>query len=265
MRFDVLDGWRGIAALMVAVFHFNALHHGYDVPFVRNSYLFVDFFFVLSGFVIAHAYAGRLGTTSDAAAFAVRRFGRVWPLHVAVLAGFAALETVKWIVPVLTGAKANIAAFDPAGQMPLAHLPAQITLTHALDVLPRLTWNNPSWSISAEFWTYLMFAAVTLMAPRRRILVLAALAVLSATMLVSHARHGMDASFDLGLPRCIFGFVTGVLVYEARPHLAPFKDLIGSLEWLSLAISAVFVSHAGTGQLSFAAPLVFAAVVASDA
>ena len=55
LRFDVLDGWRDVAALMVAVFHFNGLHHGFFVPFVANSYLFVDFFFVLSGFVITHA------------------------------------------------------------------------------------------------------------------------------------------------------------------------------------------------------------------
>lgn len=60
MRFDALDGWRGIAALMVSLFHFNAYHHFVASPFIRNAHLYVDFFFVLSGFVIAHAYADKL-------------------------------------------------------------------------------------------------------------------------------------------------------------------------------------------------------------
>ena len=66
VRFEVLDAWRGIAALLVAVYHFQTMHHAAFLPFVRNSYLFVDFFFVVSGFVIAHAYAGRLETRRDA-------------------------------------------------------------------------------------------------------------------------------------------------------------------------------------------------------
>ena len=73
VRFEVLDAWRGIAALMVAVFHFNALHHAAYMPFVRNSYLFVDFFFVLSGFVIAHAYAERLTSGEAIVVFVIDR------------------------------------------------------------------------------------------------------------------------------------------------------------------------------------------------
>ena len=56
-RFAALDSWRGIAALLVALLHFRFLGHFYSLDFVRNSWLFVDFFFVLSGFVITHAYA----------------------------------------------------------------------------------------------------------------------------------------------------------------------------------------------------------------
>ena len=60
MRFHVLDGWRGVCALLVALFHVNAVGHFYGLPVVRNGLLFVDFFFVLSGFVITHAYAERV-------------------------------------------------------------------------------------------------------------------------------------------------------------------------------------------------------------
>ena len=56
MRFRALDSWRGIAACLVALYHLDAYSHLFDVPFLRNSYLMVDFFFVLSGFVIAANY-----------------------------------------------------------------------------------------------------------------------------------------------------------------------------------------------------------------
>lgn len=82
MRYDVLDSWRGVCATIVALMHFNGLHHLWDLPLLRNAYLFVDFFFVLSGFVISHAYAARIESSSEALRFMVRRFGRVWPLPV---------------------------------------------------------------------------------------------------------------------------------------------------------------------------------------
>ena len=59
-RFTALDGWRGICALLVALYHFHATSHVEQLGLVRNAYLFVDFFFVLSGFVITYAYADRL-------------------------------------------------------------------------------------------------------------------------------------------------------------------------------------------------------------
>src|SRR5690606_39856368 len=69
--------------------------HWRDWGFIQHSYLFVDYFFVLSGFVIAHAYAGRLATARDGRRFMVRRLGRVWPLHVLVLAAFIGLELAR--------------------------------------------------------------------------------------------------------------------------------------------------------------------------
>ena len=94
MRFVALDSWRGIAALMVAAYHFEATWHGHGASLLANSYLFVDFFFVLSGFVIAHAYGAKINSARDLAAFAVRRFGRLWPLAASVIAASRRLKSV---------------------------------------------------------------------------------------------------------------------------------------------------------------------------
>ena len=60
-RFVALDSWRGICALLVALFHVPIIGVMRQVTLVSNGYLFVDFFFVLSGFVIATVYERRLG------------------------------------------------------------------------------------------------------------------------------------------------------------------------------------------------------------
>ncbi|RZJ36784.1 MAG: acyltransferase, partial [Brevundimonas sp.] len=94
-RFEALDSLRGVCAILVVLFHMPVAAHWRDWGLIQHSYLFVDYFFVLSGFVIAHAYSQRLKTPTDAGRFMVRRLGRVWPLHVLMLAAFIGLELVR--------------------------------------------------------------------------------------------------------------------------------------------------------------------------
>jgi peptidoglycan/LPS O-acetylase OafA/YrhL len=262
MRFRVLDSWRGIAALCVVLFHFEAVNDIRALPFVRNSYLFVDFFFVLSGFVIAHAYGDRLRSPLEAGQFIVRRFGRVWPLHIAVLGAFVALEALKFTLASQAHVATTTAAFAPEGSTPPAGLPLQALLLQGTGLADKLTWNTPSWSISAEFWTYIVFALVVTLQTRHRPIAFAGLATTGAILLVSFAQHGMDATYDLGLPRCIFGFFIGCLVYWARQR-RPAARLPNPERNELIAVAAIvaFVSISGRTSLSFAAPLIFAAVV----
>jgi peptidoglycan/LPS O-acetylase OafA/YrhL len=87
-RFRALDGLRGVFALAVVTLHCNVYGYFYDLPIVRSAYLAVDFFFVLSGFVISHASMHRLGSFRALGTFVIRRFERVWPLHAVMLACF---------------------------------------------------------------------------------------------------------------------------------------------------------------------------------
>ncbi|TIW91548.1 MAG: acyltransferase, partial [Mesorhizobium sp.] len=113
-RFLVLDSWRGICALLVALFHFPTGSTISQSAFIGSSYLFVDFFFVLSGFVIASSYGNRLSQPQQVARFALVRFGRIYPLHLLMLAAFAGFELLRLMLPQLhgTGAAPFTGGFD---------------------------------------------------------------------------------------------------------------------------------------------------------
>jgi peptidoglycan/LPS O-acetylase OafA/YrhL len=264
-HFRVLDAWRGIAALLVALFHLNLYSVVYSLDFIRNAYLFVDFFFVLSGFVITYSYADRLRTLEDLSSFAIRRFARLWPLHVVVLLAFLALE----------GAKAMLAARGAAFYLPpfsgansLDTIPINLVFGQSFGFVQHLTWNSPSWSICAEFWTYLVFA-LTLFAGSawfRRFHfttegLVAILLVGSVSILVLFAQGGIDATYDLGFVRCLYGFLVGHVTYRIFRAAGKAKFNATILEWGALIAIVVFVSMGAHSSVSLLAPLVFAAAV----
>src|SRR5258708_26387972 len=102
-RFEVLDSWRGLSATLVALFHLQAHSHFYELSLLRHSYLFVDFFFVLSGFVITANYRTRLVSGFSFWHFMLLRFGRLYPLHFATFVAFILLESVRDRFDVLFG------------------------------------------------------------------------------------------------------------------------------------------------------------------
>src|SRR5258706_11602066 len=132
VRFVVLDSWRGLAACLVALFHLDAYSHLYGVPFLRNSWLFVDFFFVLSGFVIAANYQQRLLDGFGVGRFLLLRLGRLYPLHLAMLAAAVAVKLLLILVPALSSiTQAAPAPFSPPQEAPDTIL-ANLLLIHSL-------------------------------------------------------------------------------------------------------------------------------------
>ena len=92
-RFRAVDGLRGIAALLVVFLHVEWPSHIASTTFIRNGYLAVDLFFILSGLVITANYGTRIVSVSDARRFMTLRFFRLYPLHFAMLAAFLVLES----------------------------------------------------------------------------------------------------------------------------------------------------------------------------
>ena len=79
-HFEILDGLRGVAAIAVVIFHFmEIVVPDYEKNFIAHAYLAVDFFFCLSGFVIAYAYDDKMATIGIGS-FLKRRLVRLHPL-----------------------------------------------------------------------------------------------------------------------------------------------------------------------------------------
>src|SRR5690349_15370806 len=83
--FGSLEGMRGLAAVGVVFYHTYWHWQLNNISFVRHSQLFVDLFFVISGFVISHIYSTRLRSPNDFLAFALLRTARLYPLHLFTL------------------------------------------------------------------------------------------------------------------------------------------------------------------------------------
>ena len=257
-RFEVLDAWRGLCACLVTIVHIPIAHTFYADIWFTNMQLFVDFFFVLSGFVICHAYGSRVSTPRSVGGFMIRRFGRIWPLHGVVLAGFVAFELAKIAVEGAMNLSLDGAAFT--GNRSLPTLISNIFLVQSFNLHGMTSWNGPAWSIGVEFYTYLVFA-LAVFALGARPLVFAALALLGLAGVVYGSQAWLFTTHDFGFFRCLFGFFTGCLVYGLVMRGAPSWVLGRAAEYAVVALLVVYLASTGRTPSSLLAPLVFAALV----
>lgn len=263
-RFETLDSWRGICAIFVVIFHFiYVMPSSFETSvFVRNSYLFVDFFFVLSGFVLCHSYRGKIASARDLGRFAVRRFGRVWPLHAVVLGALLAAIIVIGRYP----HPDDLALTWDGNSYAVDALLPSLLLLNAIS-LQGSVWNGPAWSIGAEFYIYLLFALVLVFAPRRLLPLCIALSIGALMLIFWLAPDLMNTTWDYGLIRCVAGFFGGVAAYHCYERMSPRDPLKATLtELAAIALVVVFIFHAGSGPdsvsvTSLAAPFVFGVAV----
>src|SRR5690554_887470 len=94
-RFDVLDAFRGITASLIVFFHLHIINSFTETTVIKGTWIFVEFFFVLSGFVLAHSYGFRKNFHFLSAIKS--RFFRIYPLHIFMLGVILLIELFKMI------------------------------------------------------------------------------------------------------------------------------------------------------------------------
>ncbi|HEY7244207.1 MAG TPA: acyltransferase [Xanthobacteraceae bacterium] len=178
-----LTGIRALAALLVLGLHAEQnVPAGVSavLPFLARGYLGVDLFFVLSGFIITHVYFTSLARPMRSAVgiFFWHRLIRLYPVHLTVLAAMLVLVGLARLTHV---------PLNHPEEWRFADIPWQLTLLHAWGATATPGWNAPSWSISAEWFAYLLFPLLAPMLLRVRdglTALLIATAALAATALV---------------------------------------------------------------------------------
>lgn len=261
MRIRSLDSIRFFAALCVAIFHFNIdLNLKLDSIFrcIDHFGLCVDFFFALSGFVIATNYASKINNIMDYGVFIKKRLARVYPLHFVTLLAFAGLGTLASIrhIPI------NHAVFFSA-----AALPANLLLVQSWGVLTHGSFNNGSWSVSAEFFLYLIFPVFAWMSSKFSPLAnLAAIVIFMSIMELTRRALGLEswtgATYDFGNFRAVPPFFVGVVIAKVLPPLMPRLKLGWPWVYMLLASALLAMQLDLPDGLTF---LILAALIAASA
>jgi peptidoglycan/LPS O-acetylase OafA/YrhL len=254
-----LDAWRGLCACGVLLVHVPVAHHFHDAVWFSNMRIFVDFFFVLSGFVICHAYGARIQNGVQGVGFMIRRFGRVYPLHLAVLAGFVALELLKVLAGFVTPLPLDGVPFTEGRS--LTTLISNLFLLQAFNLHGMTSWNTAAWSIGVEFYTYIVFAIVVVLWGARWG-VFAILAGVGALGVAVFADDWLFTTHAFGFFRCLYGFFVGCLMYRLIEIGDLPKVLMGTgAEVAAIGALGLFMLTTGPDASSLLAPLAFGVIL----
>jgi len=252
-RFYALDSLRGICACMVALYHLPSTSIIVNTPFVRSGWMFVDFFFVLSGFVISLSYLGRLSEGYSLRRFMLLRLGRIYPLHIAMLAVLFLFQMI------MNAGDSGAANHD------ISALFGSAFLVNIFGFWPNLTWNIPSWSISAELWAYLLFAIAVRFSGRYLHHVLGLTVLASVLLLAVHGDSYLNRTFSFSLVRCSLGFSLGVIAFQIHRQISarwPVLDykLATALEFTAIA-ACIFLLPILSKPMTLVAPFLFCGTV----
>ncbi|MFK4560568.1 peptidoglycan/LPS O-acetylase OafA/YrhL [Bradyrhizobium ottawaense] len=273
-----LDSIRGIAATSVVIHHLLLMptflaafpHNAWiDCSFFKSAWLLVDLFFVLSGMVMGLSYIENDFTRFSLREFMIRRLARVYPLHIVMLLANLVFRLLR-IGLVMAGV---VVAAPMVFEVNNAYsFGLNVLLLHSMGFIDYLSWNAPSWSISVEFYTYLVFGLIVLLALRMRSLSL--LYVLSGLLAVGSLvfiifvleKKSLELQTDFGLLRCLVGFFLGVLMVRIVDRLPakPAPAVQGALQFIVMISSVALVSLAETNPAAtFLAPVMFAIFLGS--
>lgn len=240
-HFVLLDAMRGVAALAVMWGH---LGDAWSDPGGQDYILAVDFFFVLSGFVIAHAYQQKLATNLSVLAFYRTRVIRLYPLLM-----FGAFVGGMSLLIIHAGEP----AWSP-GRIAATTLLAALALpSFLLPTNAAFPANGPAWSLFFELVANFAYAPVARLLTRNRLVVLTIVGAMMLSIDTLH-RGTIESGWSRdqlygGFIRVFFGFTCGLTLYHVRPLWRISQRWGIALLLLLAAILLSPITHYGAGQL----------------
>lgn len=217
--------------------------HAKGLLVMEKFQLAVDYFFILSGFVLTHAYKDKLSRPGFLMSFARDRVARLYPLHLVTLVIIMGLNI--WFTEATGGQLLeNGWSYQDGRTYTLA---LNFGMLNNVGLSPNgPSWNAPSWSISVEFWINILIAAVALLT-RRLIVALAAVAFFICYFILFKEVGSLGDYYknlfgwlNVGLLRGLAGMSAGILCYVAYVKLAPMveshKKLVTTLAFILVAV-----------------------------
>ncbi|SFP12158.1 Peptidoglycan/LPS O-acetylase OafA/YrhL, contains acyltransferase and SGNH-hydrolase domains [Chitinophaga sp. YR627] len=213
-HFEILDGLRGLAAIAVVIFHFMEIAvPDYHNSFISHSYLAVDFFFCLSGFVIAYAYDTKIAQIG-VVEFMKLRLIRLHPLVViGALIGLIVFIFDPFSNLYQTYASKTLLVFLSASLM----IPYPLVKERYFNLFHL---NPPTWSLFWEYIANIFYALVLVRIKNIKILwvltILAAGALFYASKQANFLAVGWGGdNVSAGAARVAYSFLAGILAYRS--------------------------------------------------
>ena len=235
-RYEILDGLRGVAALIVVAFHlFETYSTGTDTQILNHGYLAVDFFFILSGFVIGYAYDDRWNRMS-LTDFFKRRLVRLHPLVV--------MGTLIGALMFYIGdnPRLPLVGETPWWQVLLIML-LGMTMLPALKQWDIRGWgetnplNGPTWSL---MWEYVANIVYALFLRRLSKVVLGIFVVCSAVLTLDVCLNIDMFSLLSGREYAANTVIGGWSIDAEQGYIGHFISVRGGFWWCSAVIAVVF-------------------------
>lgn len=254
-----LTGIRGIAAVYVILYHI--MHYSTKIQFIKNGYIAVDLFFVLSGFIMTYTYKKQFIQSLSATNYLVfmnHRFSRIWPVYAFWVFYFMIFLTEK-------------VNFSP---IPLI---SNLLLIQNWGLAS--PYIGPSWSVSVELATYLTFPFLcmsifnrgelfTLLAIVTSVLILAVLAY-SKELSIDWLQHGYSGRMDVAshdnvgpVLRCMAGFTLGVASLKLFHYMQKSFSVVQA-NITTIIISFAIIASLSTSGLDVLTIVLFALLIPS--
>lgn len=207
-----IEGLRLVSSLLIVAGHY--VPYVQMVNWISRFHLAVDLFFAISGIVIAYTYQGRVRNFNEYSNFMLRRLARLYPLHLVTLFFYVAIG----LLALLGFFQANdIRKYNFDMLIP------NFLLAHAWSPSGVISFNYVSWSISAEFFVYLLFPLIS-MSLANNLQRCTALLILVVGFAIVMSQIFFDDSFtrltwNSGILRAVPSFAFGVFICQHRQYL----------------------------------------------